>query len=439
MLKLDLSLIQKLNLTTELIQSIELMELNSIELESFLERESEENVLIDYESKIEDESFRNYLKKLRENKSVKFYRDDEDVKPEDYTKAPVILSDVLIEQLGMINLSKSEYQIGKFLIENIGDDGYLDVDIQEAAKILKTEVHDVFYVLRKIWEFEPKGVGARNLKECLLMQTDAHDTILKNIIEYHLEDIYKNRLPSIAKSQGIGLAELNEYIEKIKKLNPKPGRGYAANKLPTVYLKPEIFVNTDTENIEIEIDEQVSNIQVNKFYLDMLESDIDEETKKYLKQKLTRTLFLIDALEKRRNTIKRVVTEIVKYQRNFFIHGFSLEPMTLSDIANALNISESTVSRATKNKYLECSFGVFPLKYFFTKPLKFSTGKVSRDYIMKKIEDIILNEDSKNPLSDKAITDMLNKTGIEIKRRTVAKYRDELKIAPASNRRRYDE
>ncbi|SHH41320.1 RNA polymerase, sigma 54 subunit, RpoN/SigL [Anaerosphaera aminiphila DSM 21120] len=439
-LNLKLNQSQQLNLTTELIQAIGIMELNLVELEDFLMRESEENIYVDYKPKSEDDRVVKFLKENRKDRED-FYEApvDEENSYEKYVSSEVLLVDILMEQLNTLKLTESERIIGTFLVENIDDDGYLKLNLNEAADMLNVDVHDVFYILKKIWTFEPRGIGARNLKECLILQTEENGKVLRAIIENHLEDISKNRINKIAKSLNISIEDTLYYIEEVKKLNPKPGSGYVTSSEPTPYIRPEIFVNIVDGELVVEIEESSSsNVTINKYYLNMLETDIDEDTRNYLNTKLSRTMFLLKSIEQRRENISKVSNELVNRQKDFFLKDSSLKPMTLKDIADTLGISESTVSRVTKNKYLQCKKGVFPLKYFFSTSIGTKDGKVSRDYIEKIIIDIIDEEDKSKPLSDQSITDIVNKKGININRRTVAKYRSELNIASASFRRRFD-
>ncbi|RVU55683.1 RNA polymerase factor sigma-54 [Anaerosphaera multitolerans] len=439
-LNIKLNQVQQLNLTTQLIQAIEIIELNSMELEDFLMKESEENIFVDYQGEVERKKTVEFLKRRGEKKEDYYgVPDEEESSYERYISSKVLLRDVLMEQLDALKLTKAEKKIGEFLVDNIDSSGYLKIDLNEASDILNVDTHDVFYILKKIWQFEPRGIGARDLRECLLLQIEDGDDVLKGIIEYHLEDISENRINKIAKNLNISIEETLENIEKIKKLNPKPGSGFDTSQEPTVYIRPEVFVEVEGEELTLSFEgEGSSNIAVNEYYLKMLERDIDDETKKYLNDKFSRTMFLINSIEQRMENIRKVSKEIVERQRDFFLYGSPLKPMTLKDVAEALGISESTVSRVTKNKYLQSNKGIFPMKYFFSTSISASGGSVSKDYIEKLLIDIIENEDKLKPLSDQKITDIINKKGIDINRRTIAKYRSELGIGSAKNRRSFN-
>lgn len=439
-LNIKLNQVQQLNLTTQLIQAIEIIELNSMELEDFLMKESEENIFVDYQGEVERKKTVEFLKRRGEKKEDYYgVPDEEESSYERYISSKVLLRDVLMEQLDALKLTKAEKKIGEFLVDNIDSSGYLKIDLNEASDILNVDTHDVFYILKKIWQFEPRGIGARDLRECLLLQIEDGDDVLKGIIEYHLEDISENRINKIAKNLNISIEETLENIEKIKKLNPKPGSGFDTSQEPTVYIRPEVFVEVEGEELTLSFEgEGSSNIAVNEYYLKMLERDIDDETKKYLNDKFSRTMFLINSIEQRMENIRKVSKEIVERQRDFFLYGSPLKPMTLKDVAEALGISESTVSRVTKNKYLQSNKGIFPMKYFFSTSISASGGSVSKDYIEKLLIDIIENEDKLKPLSDQKITDIINEKGIDINRRTIAKYRSELGIGSAKNRRSFN-
>ena len=440
MTKLDLNLKQKLNLTTNLITSIEIIALNSIELYSFLEKESEDNVFIDYDAFFEDKMFRDYIR--QNNKRYEDYSlnnsENEDIEIQDSVKYEPTLKDVLFEQLGTLSLSELELSIGMAIIHNIDDDGYFRIDIKEISDVVNADDILILSVLKKIQSFEPLGVGARNLKECLLLQIDQTDELLFNIINYHLDDIYKNNFDKIAVSQNIELDTLKEYVKKIKALNPKPSRGYKTdNNYDTLYIYPDIFVDVVGDSLTVRLKDSVSNVHINEHYLNMLDSDIDNNTRIYLKQKLSRTMFLIESIEKRRRTIQKVADKIVEVQKEFFLNNSPLKPMGLKDISQLAQISESTVSRATKNKYIQTPKGIYELKYFFSSHISTSNEDVSKDSVCKHIKDIISKENPQKPLSDQKITDILNAMGIDIKRRTVSKYREELNIPITKSRKKY--
>ena len=344
----------------------------------------------------------------------------------------------MFEQLGTLPLNELELSIGMAIIHNIDDDGYFRIDIKEISDVVNADDILILSVLKKIQSFEPLGVGARNLKECLLLQIDQTDELLFNIINYHLDDIYKNNLDKIAVSQNIELDTLKEYVKKIKTLNPKPSRGYKTdNNYDTLYIYPDIFVDVVGDSLTVRLKDSVSNVHINEHYLNMLDSDIDNNTRIYLKQKLSRTMFLIESIEKRRRTIQKVADKIVEVQKEFFLNNSPLKPMGLKDISQLAQISESTVSRATKNKYIQTPKGIYELKYFFSSHISASNEDVSKDSVCKHIKDIVSKENPQKPLSDQKITDILNAMGIDIERRTVSKYREELNIPITKSRKKY--
>lgn len=440
MLKLELNLSQKLNITNEMVTAIEIMELNSLELEDFIIKESEENILIEYDNKFNDDKFIKYIKDLKSlNKTYYYNNDDEDLDISSYVPKKIFLREFLLNQLGSIKIDKKKYKICKYIIENIDDSGYFRMDISQAARDLGVEDENVLSCLKIIWTFEPNGVGARDLKECLLLQLEDNDEILEKIIKNHLEDLSKNKLVKVAEEMKINRSELINYLEKIKRLNPKPASGYSTGEKNVEYIRPEIFIKVENEELSIEIEDKTNNFHINNYYLKLLETDIDEETKKYIKSKLSRTLFIIEAIEKRRETIRKVVEEILRIQREFFIYDKPLKALSLKDVASSLSISESTVSRVTKNKYLESKKGSYSLKSFFVNSINSEFGEISKDQVIERIKTIINGENKNKPLSDQKITDILREEGIDIKRRTVAKYRDDSDIPSASLRRSYYE
>lgn len=428
---------QSLFLSTELKNAIELLALNSLELIEYINKEAVENVVLDFTEEESPLSIENFAKEYR--KENYFNKDDEilsDVenKYENYTFQRESLYDFLVEQLRFLELKKTYLNIGYFLIENIDDRGYLQGNINQMAKDLNVDVHDVYFVLKKIQSFEPKGIGARNLKECLLAQTE--DDVTRKIIDNHLEDIAENRIRKIAKILDLSLDEVYKYIDIIKQLSPCPSDGFSQNSLPTQYIVPEILVTSTGDQLEVVLKNDFEGkLHLNDYYLSLIENS-DDETKKYLSDKLKRAMFLIDSIKLRQENIKKVVETIVQFQKPFFLYDTPLSPLNMKTVARASGVSESTVSRVTDNKYLQCSKGVFSLKFFFITALGSKDGNVSSDFLIKEIEELILKENKEKPLSDQKIADILNKEGHTIKRRTVAKYREQLNILSSTKRKK---
>ena len=425
MLNLDLKLQQKLNIFTGLIQSLEVLSMNSYELEEFLKEESQENVMLDFKSRLEDERYLSHLKASGGIKSSNNFVEDL-VKSKDLTEH-------LTEQLRELELERDIEKIIHYLILNLNESGYLTMSLEEVSKKLAQNIEKVKTAHSTLLKFEPKGVGARNLVECLLSQTREEDTLLKKIIENYLEEIAKNKLSMMAEELGVSTEEVKQLVNRIRKLNPKPGQSYQASK-KVEYVFADVFLEIENREIHLQMD-LVNNIYLNQAYLSMLSKDIDEQTREYLNSKLNRTLLIKKAVEKRNTTLNEIVKFIVEYQKDYFIYNSPLRPLRQKDVAEEIGISISTVSRAVSGKCLEYNKGVVALNDLFVGST--AGNEVSRDYIKKRIKEIISQEDKSKPLSDNKIVSILEREEINIKRRTVQKYRDELKIASSQMRREY--
>lgn len=433
MQNLELTLKQKLNISNKIITTLQIMTLNILELQSFLEKESEDNVFIDYDCFFEDKLFRNYIKnKVHKEKFVLEKEDIEDIEKDRYEPT---LTEILLEQLGTFVLDEEEKNIGEIIIYSLDKDGYLRDNIDEIADITHQDVKKIKKILKIIQTFEPVGIGARNLQECLLLQTQ--DDFVKKIIKNYMEDIYKNNINKIAKNEKKDIEFVKNVLEYIKKLNPRPASGYKINKYETNYIYPDIILDIKGDDIKINIKENISNIHANEYYLKLLDTDIDDDTRQYLKKKLTRTMMIIEGIEKRKQTMEKIANIIIEKQKRHILYDEPLENLQVKDIANMLNISNSTVSRAIRHKYLQTPKHMYKLKNLLSLSSKSNSNNISKDYIMSKIRNIISLENKQKPLSDEKITDMLIQQDINIKRRTVAKYRDEMGIKIAKMRKLY--
>ena len=431
MQNLELTLKQKLNISNKIITTLQIMTLNILELQSFLEKESEDNVFIDYDCFFEDKLFRNYIKnKVHKEKFVLEKEDIEDIEKDRYEPT---LTEILLEQLGTFVLDEEEKNIGEIIIYSLDKDGYLRDNIDEIADITHQDVKKIKKILKIIQTFEPVGIGARNLQECLLLQTQ--DDFVKKIIKNYMEDIYKNNINKIAKNEKKDIEFVKNVLEYIKKLNPRPASGYKINKYETNYIYPDIILDIKGDYIKINIKENISNIHANEYYLKLLDTDIDDDTRQYLKKKLTRTMMIIEGIEKRKQTMEKIANIIIEKQKRHILYDEPLENLQVKDIANMLNISNSTVSRAIRHKYLQTPKHMYKLKNLLSLPSKSNSNNISKDYIMSKIRNIISLENKQKPLSDEKITDMLIQQDINIKRRTVAKYMDEKGIKKTKMRK----
>lgn len=444
---------QKLIMTPELRQAIQLLQYTSLELNSYLKTEMEENPLLEYEGPLEDTQS---MESLGENKDIDWkeflqsyddisYKQEVDRNRKEYSFENFVtyspsLKEYLMEQLNMVSLGSGEYRIAVYLIQNINSNGYLDSPVEDMAVQLGSSIEEVEVVLGVIQSFEPYGVGARTLEECLLIQLrDEKDFHLKEVIRHHLEDIANNKIGKIAKDLGISVEITQSLVDRIKCLEPKPGRTFRSEGEDTRYITPDATIEEiDGEFVIIINDITGPRLNINEYYKSLLKDGGDSETNEFLQNKLNSAMWLIRSIEQRRQTVYKVVESILKHQKNFFTQGENrLVPMTLKDVAEDIEMHESTISRATNGKYVQTPRGVFELKYFFTTGLSGTAGEVSATSVKSIIKGIVDKEDSKKPLSDQKISEILKERGMDVSRRTVAKYRDELHIPSSSRRRRY--
>lgn len=364
---------------------------------------------------------------------------EEIVRPE---VAHTTLPEHLLMQLHMTNLTEKEMMIGEYIIWNINEDGYLSCSVDVIAENLGVTEDEVEKVLHVIQHFDPTGIGARNLQECLLVQMlerDPHNEVAIAILRDHFEDFTNKRFEKIAKKMDISLDEIRKAMEEITKLNPKPGEGYISYYQNVIV--PDIIVERDDGDFRIIMNDwNIPNLRINNAYKKLLldKKNTSKETRDYIRQSLESARWLINSIHQRRATIMRVMEAIIKKQRDFFDKGPDyLKPMILKDIADEIGMDISTVSRVTSGKYVQTEHGVFELKYFFSERIKSDDGEdVSNKKIKALIKEIIENEDPNKPLNDQKIAEILKEKGYNIARRTVAKYREQMMIPVARLRRK---
>jgi RNA polymerase sigma-54 factor len=356
--------------------------------------------------------------------------------------AETSLAQHLANQVRDTSLSVEEQGIAELLIGNIDDYGYLTITPEEIANAASLPADKILSVLKTIQSFEPVGVGARDLRECLLIQLERSgqtDTLEYRIIRDHMEALGKRRIPEIARGTGQSVDDVQEAIARIGRLDPRPGRAF----LPVVeqYVAPEVFVQKNGEDYAVTTnDEQIPHLRISNVYKDLMSAGgNDAEVKNYIREKIRAGKFLIKSLHQRQTTICNIGKEIVKRQREFMDKGVAhLKPMTMAQVAEVVGVHETTVSRAVSGKYIETPQGVFEMKFFFTAGLQTDSGNdVSNTSVKDMIAEIFKNENAGKPLSDQEVVKMLTDKGINIARRTVAKYRDELGILPSNLRRVY--
>ncbi len=352
------------------------------------------------------------------------------------------LHDHLMWQLGLSNLSHEEEELGVLVISSINDDGYLQDSLEDIAEKANLPIEKIEAVLAKIQNFDPLGVGARDLKECLLLQVrffGEDRELLGKIIQNHLPDLERKDYRRMAKELKLPIPEVARLSKLVHELEPKPGRPFAESSAQ--YITPDAYVYTVGLERGVVLNEDgMPKLQVSPFYRNMMQAAEKQDTaKEYIQTKLKSALWLIKSIHQRQRTLYKVVRAIVKFQKDFFEKGIEhLKPMILRDVAEEIEMHESTVSRVTTNKYVHTPRGIYELKYFFNNGVQTSEGdSIASETIKDKIRQIVSQENPKSPFSDQEIVDMLKGSKIEIARRTVAKYREMVGILPSSKRKRF--
>ncbi|MCR4671698.1 MAG: RNA polymerase factor sigma-54 [Lachnospiraceae bacterium] len=453
---LELVQSQELVLSQRMILSASILQMNTQELEEYLVQAAVENPVIEIDeiaktNEEKKEKLWDYeLSVARDNVARVYYHEDyragdndDEHEYELHDNLGDTLAEYLKSQLMAVSLTPAVHRAAVYIIEALNPNGYLedsDEDVARGAGVTLEEEQEALKVVRS---FEPAGVAYRKLRECLLAQIERRgieDPVLTAIVDRHLEDLAKNKLPYIAKKLGITVNEVKAAAEAVRGLNPKPATGFSRRE-NLKYIVPEIFVSKFEDHFEILTDEYtLPSINISNYYREVLQSTDDKEARSYVDQKIRQAEWLRTCVSHRSSTILNVSRCIVERQKPFFTNGPGhLRPMKLEDIAADIGVHESTVSRATKDKFLQCSWGVYPLNYFFRGAIPSKRGGAVTTSEKAKIEirKLIENEDHNAPLSDRLIVEKLEQAGISISRRTVAKYRESMGIGDASKRRQY--
>jgi RNA polymerase sigma-54 factor len=476
-LKQSLKLSQQLIMTPQLQQAIKLLQLSRIELVDMIQQEMEENPLLEERATEEfgeegapapevdevkpvertgevtgegdgkeDFDWDNYLEDYGPMRVTYDREEDEGPSWENMLSRKTTLTDHLMWQLGLSRLSDAERKVGEQIIGNLDSSGYLVATVDEIAEQEKTGIDVVEKVLGKIQEFDPPGIASRDLKECLMIQAKilgAQNSLVEVIVRDYLHDLETKNYNNIAKKLKVPLAEVLDAIFLISRMDPKPGLVYS-DEGPQ-YIIPDVFVFKVSEEYKIILnDEGLPRLRISNFYREILGGSSEsatkaEECKKYIKERLQSATWLIKSIQQRQRTIYRVTESIVKFQREFFDKGINfLKPLVLRDVADDVEMHESTISRVTTNKYMHTPRGIYELKYFFNSSISKTSGdSIASKSVQEEIRKIISGEDARKPLSDSEIVDILSGQGISIARRTVAKYREMMGILPSSKRKKY--
>ncbi len=373
-----------------------------------------------------------------EERSLVSQEDREDLPFENLVKSSESLTDHLDEQLRFTVEDLVVRRIGEEIIGNLDEDGYLRAGIDEIAQRCSVPPTEVEKVLTMVQSFDPPGVAARSIQECLLIQLRVDpnpDPVSVEIVEQYFDDLSRRRYPDIARAMKLPLDRIMESVEEIMGLEPKPGRRFGGND--SRYIIPDVVVyKLSGEYVVVLNEDGIPRLRVNSLYRSLLRSSGDE-AKQYVEQKLRSAVWLIKSVDQRQRTLRKVTTSIVKFQREFLDKGLAyLRPLSLRDVGEDIGMHESTISRVTTNKYVETPQGLFELKFFFHSGIASGDGEmVSSVSVKKMIQDLLANEDPAKPLSDQEVAQILKGRGLTIARRTVAKYREELGILPSHQRR----
>ncbi len=455
---------QKLIITPELQQAITLLQLSTLELSNYLEEELmanpvleinepevEETKEIDEVEKIEKDEkdekgvdWEEYFQEHLENETSNFKQQQqkEENNYESYVSSTLSLQEHLLSQLGLIKLSSQEILFSEFLIGNIDRNGYLKGDLAEFSRFLNVPEVDLEKVLKRVQSFDPTGVGARSLMECLLIQLnekDASDPLAIDIVKSYLPQVADNHLKEIAGALQVDLSQVQKAVDFIRTLDPKPGCTFGGSR-ETKYIVPDMIVEkVKDEYIIIVNDSYAPRLTINPYYRSILKEKKESLTSSFIKKRLDSALWLIRSIEQRRMTLYKVMEQIVDIQKNFFEKGLKyLSPLTLKDIADKIEMHESTVSRATTNKYVQTPRGIFSLKFFFSGGVENHRGEaVATSSIKHYLKELIKSENPNKPFSDQKMADILEEKGMLLSRRTVAKYREEMNIPSSAKRKRH--
>lgn len=443
--RLTQGLRQSLTMTPQLQQAIKLLQLNYLEYRDAVEQELIENPLLEEipqeepseeeEKKEEVKDMEAYLDRLQESKE--YVAPEAQTSFESYTAKAETLQEYLLNQLRLLDTEDHIKLLLAHIIGNLDPDGYLTCEHEELCQSCGCDLDEVHAALEVLKTFEPSGLGARNLGECLLFQLDSMglgENLVAQIVQKHLDKVERRKFDLIAKEENCSIDEIASAITILQRLEPKPGRSFGADE--TRYVEPDVYVHKVNGEYLITLnDEGIPRLKISDHYVDLLKGT---EQKSYLQEKLKAASWLIKSIHQRQQTIYKVAQSIVKFQTDFLDKGISaMKPLVLKEVAEDVGLHESTVSRVTSNKYIHTPQGVFELKFFFTNGLQNAGGEsTSSSSIKERIKQLIANEDRNSPLSDQDIGEILLKENIKIARRTVAKYRESLGIESSSLRKR---
>ena len=456
-------------LAPHLFQSLEILQMPLLDLQQMIQQElsenptleatqeqTEEQIEIEQGTKdVERDEFDNELEKLAalgeewgdnfyENRQVSGGTDAEEKYQYmmDSLSESSSLHDQLLEQLSLSSLNDYEKKIAEIVIGNIDDSGYLQLDVEDLLALPNFPAEMLDKILSIIHEFDPAGVGARDLRECLLLQLKRfgkEDSQEFQMVDLHLDLVGRHKYEDIARAMGLTVDRVKELAAAVAKLDPKPGRNFSEERIE--YVTPEIFVEKkDGEYVITQNKKPYPRLFISQKYMQMLKDPAtSKEVKTYIREKIAKSKQFIQSIDQRMDTIYRIAVEIVRIQRDYFDHGVSrLRPLNMKTVAELLEVHETTISRATAGKYMQTPRGLLSMKYFFKPGVMTSSGEaISNESVKAALSDIVRDEDKKKPYSDAKLVKILEEQGVKIARRTVAKYRDQLRILPSHLRKQH--
>ena len=461
-MELSMSMKQTQTLSPQMMQSMEILQMGSQELLEYIQDQVQENPVLEMEEKYgkgdDTAVLQRKLEWLESTDAQNRYYHQQDT--EDDEKDPISnygtvdereenLYLYVLSQLEVMDLEPELLPVGRFLVESLNQNGWLDESVEDLAEELGKPVEEVEKALAAVQSLEPAGVGARNLSECLVLQLQRRhedSELAIRIARDYLDPLSKSRYGLIAKSLGVCQEEVRTACDLIRTLNPRPGGGFAARE-NLVYINPDLFVVNFPDHFELLTNDYFfPDLNISGYYCRMLKSTEDNEVKDYLMGNVRQAKWVVHSIEQRRSTLLRCAECILELQEEFFRRGPGhLKPMCLADIAQKVGVHESTVSRTVRDKYLQCASGVYPLSYFFSRSLGAPAARPgteenasSPDFAKALLKKLIGGEDKHKPLSDQKLCERMAREGCELSRRTVAKYRDELGIPSTTGRKQYE-
>ncbi len=470
--KLNLKVTQKQILTPGLVQMVSVLALNRLELreminqemvanpmleeisedglaaddyadEAFVQAESEKIPETDAPNPFDEFDVSAFFKQYLDSGESSDHREREEIeKPsfEQFLSSPQNLADHLNWQLSLTICSETVREIAEILIGNLNEDGYLTTSLEEIAEAGGYSMDDVEEALAVVQEFDPLGVGARDLSECLLLQLrtlDPQSTLAQQIVVEHLRQLQSNQLREIARAVNRPVEAVKRAVDVIKKLDPRPGLRY--NKTEARLVEPDVYFRKVGDEWQVYMnDDDLPQLRLNRVYRRLLARDVaDREVRNYVKERFSAAVQLLKNIEQRKHTIIRVCHSIIRRQRDFLEYGIDhLKPMMIKEVAEEVGVHPSTVSRAVSNKYAHTPQGVYELRFFFTESVQGPQGSsMSLLTLKRRVKKMIEEEDATKPLTDEQIAKQLAEEGIQVTRRTVAKYREDMRI-PSTHQRR---